>query len=423
MQPIDYTFKAPDPGQAFMASLMAVQQQRAAQAAAEQAAAEKAEQQQVLSDLASKPNATAQDYARVMTRYPGLAEPLKKASDALAPEIKQARISLGYQALSAVRSGKPEIAVKLLNSQAEAARGSGDEQNAKGYETWAKLIELDPQGAGTSVGLMLAGIDDKFADNFAKIGGETRAQAQAPAALREAEAKATKAEAEAVTAGAAAAVAPDSERIRLQGDLIDQEYKREASRLRAIEVQLGKETNDLKRQELQQKLEEGRSALATKRAERKSEADLTMLRIQDNLGIIQEIKDLGGVGWMTAANRNLPFTDSKAIAAKLDQLKGQLTFENLKAMAGGANISNADMLAVEKAVSSISLLQKPEQTMKEINKLESFFKRALSKTREKYGADSEYNPAATSPDPRVHQLMTRAGMSESEAVEFLKSRK
>ena len=429
MGPIDYTFQAPDPGQAFMQSLVAAQQQRAEQAAAEQAAAAKEEQQRTLAELAAKPNATAQDYARVMTMYPALSEPLKKAADVLAPEVKQARIGLGYQAVAAVKSGRPDVAAGLLRRQSEAARASGNETDAKGYETWAQIVEADPKTADMTLSMLLASMDDKFTDNYAKLGTEYRAQAQAPAVMRKAEADAIEAEAKAVTAGAAAAVAPDSQRIRLQGELIDQEFKRESSRLKAIEVALSKETNQLKRMELEQKLAEGRAALETKQNEKRADVEAARSGIDNMVSTIDRVlknPSLNDVlGTMEGRMPALVSDESADAIALIDTLKSQAFMAVVPTLKGLGALSNAEGEKLQASLQNLDRVQSEQQFRTNLNEANKLILKArkLIAIRAGVSDTSPNSPLAVSSDPRIHRLMRDAGMSEDEAAEFMKSRK
>lgn len=134
-----------------------------------------------LAALAANPNPTARDYAQVMTRYPSISEHLKKGFDILQPEQQQARLNSATQAYAAVSAGKPEIAIELLNTEAAALRNSGKEKEAKAAEDWAKVIQLNPAAARTSMGLMLSGVAgaERFAAMFPALGGEARADEKA----------------------------------------------------------------------------------------------------------------------------------------------------------------------------------------------------------------------------------------------------
>lgn len=152
-----------------------------------------------LGQLAAKPNPTAQDFAQITTKYPQLAEHFKNTWTMLNQDQQQARLSQASQVYAALNAGKPDIARQLLDDQAAAYRNSGMEQDAKTTETLSKLIEMSPETAKTSTGLMLSSVlgPDKFASTFTGLGGEQRAQEKQPGEVRTINANATKAELEA----------------------------------------------------------------------------------------------------------------------------------------------------------------------------------------------------------------------------------
>ena len=412
-----------------MQSLIAAQQQRSAQAAAEAKAAEQAEQQRALAALASNPNAGARDYVQVMTRFPGLAEPLKKAADVLAPEVKQARVSIGHQAVAAARTGKPEVAAAILRRQAEAARGAGNEVDAKGYGSWADAVEADPKSAEVTLTLMLAGIDEKFAENYGKLNTEFRTQGMAPDVARKATADADEAEAKAVTAGAAAAVAPDAQRINLQGQLIDQEFKRESSRLRAIEVAISKETNQLKREELQQKLAEGRAALETKQNEKRADVEAARSGIDNMVSTIDRVLKnprLNDVLGTMEGRLPAVWSDESADAiALIDTLKSQAFMAVVPTLKGLGALSNAEGEKLQASLQNLDRVQSEQQFRTNLNEANKLILKARKLIAIRAGvSDTDPNsPVAVSSDPRIQRLMRDAGLSEAEAAEFLKQRK
>lgn len=206
MEPINYTSAfadLPSPNASFMqgvkdgAGIQQLQaQQQQAQAAQQQAL-------QMKADLAAlSQNPTTQAIGAMSIKYPQLSENFKRSFDMLDPGQKQARLDQATQVYAALHNKQPDIAVKLLNDQAEAQRNSGNEQDAKSAETVAALIQAHPEFAQTTAGLLISSAlgPDKFAAAFPAIGGEQRAQEQAPADLAKKNADAVKAGAEATVA-------------------------------------------------------------------------------------------------------------------------------------------------------------------------------------------------------------------------------
>ena len=110
-----------------------------------------------LRTLFTNPNATAADFDRVSAFLPkDQAEGLRSISSRMTTTQQQGRLGDAGQVYSALKAGQPEIAKTLLQSQISAFRNSGREQDAKATETYLELIGINPVGAQSSIGLMMA---------------------------------------------------------------------------------------------------------------------------------------------------------------------------------------------------------------------------------------------------------------------------
>ena len=179
-----------------------------AEAQAKAQAIEQAKKAQTeLSTLFANPNATATDFARVSAMLPkDQAESVRKSFDLMSSSQQQNRLAQSGQVYAAMKSGQPEIAKNLLKEQADAFRNSGREQDAKATETYLQLIDVNPTGAQTTIGLMMAALPGgkDLLENVDKTLSTGRAEALATPALNKAVADAAKAVADATTAQATA---------------------------------------------------------------------------------------------------------------------------------------------------------------------------------------------------------------------------
>lgn len=213
IQPIDYATDVQSPFEAALggfklgsdvATIQATQQKREL----ERKALEKAQEKQTeLENLFKNPNATAEDYARVTAFLPkDQAEGVRKSFEMMTGEQQQIRLTQSGQIFTALKAGQVDIAKNLLKNQADAFRNSGRENDAKASETYLQLIDLNPTGAQTTIGLMMAQLPGgkEYLENVDKALGTIRAEAKAPSELTEAQAKADKAVADATTAQATA---------------------------------------------------------------------------------------------------------------------------------------------------------------------------------------------------------------------------
>lgn len=213
IQPIDYATDVQSPFEAALggfklgsdvATMQATQQKREL----ERQALEKAQEKQTeLENLFKDPTATAEDYARVTAFLPkDQAEGVRKSFEMMTGQQQQTRLAQSGQIFSALKAGQPEIAKNLLKDQALALRNSGRENDAKAAETYLQLIDLNPTGAQTTIGLMMAQLPGgkEYLENVDKTLSTIRAEAKAPSELIEAAAKADKAVADATSAQATA---------------------------------------------------------------------------------------------------------------------------------------------------------------------------------------------------------------------------
>lgn len=259
VQPIDYMsqLQQPDITGAFTGGLQTGQAIRANQdqAAAAEAARQRAEQYRAdLSGYLSSPNARAA--AAMTAKYPEQREAFKQAWDIQSKDQQDAQFSAGTQVYSAIQSGRPDAAAKILDDQIAAMENSG--QDPAGLVAIREGLKRNPQMTGSQIGLTLSALDP---DRWAKIAGEQREAEIAPSQLTESQAKAQKA---AVDAKFAESMAVQDlakkgwDIAKIQNDMT---ISRENSRIAAMNAAIKGETNDLKRAELQQKV----TAAQTKR--------------------------------------------------------------------------------------------------------------------------------------------------------------
>lgn len=190
-------------------------------------------------------NPTPEAIAQLSVKYPQLAANFKQSFDIMDSQQQQARLQSAIPIYSAVQSGNTDVAVGLLNKQADAYENAGRAQDATQSRTMAKLVQDHPEVAKTTMGLLLSGAmgPDKFATTFGTLGKEGRDQALQPAALAEATGKAQ-------TAVAEGAVAPRT--VALKNANVASEI---GARTEDKQIARDKLTTDtqIKLQELQQK--------------------------------------------------------------------------------------------------------------------------------------------------------------------------
>ena len=197
---------------ATMQDVEARRQKQEIETAAQQAALQRQQQvSQAMAGLIAKPNPTARDFTNVAMLLPEKeAGSLRANWETLNKAQQESGLQFGGQVLSAFQTGAADVGITLLKQRAEAERNSGRPDQAQAYETWARLAEVDPKSAQTTIGVMLAALPggDKVVESVGKVQEQQRAAALFGPGLTEAQAKADKARSDAISAGVTAEFAP-----------------------------------------------------------------------------------------------------------------------------------------------------------------------------------------------------------------------
>lgn len=159
MQPINYMLDVQNPVQTAVTGLtqgMQIGQFVQAKEQAEREAIQKQQMQQELSNFASKPNKTHDDYANIMAKYPSLAEDFKRSYDVLDSGKQQATFKTASRIYAATASKRFDLAKSILENEAVGYENSGDKETAGYLRQMATMAETDPEGLQTLTGLTLA---------------------------------------------------------------------------------------------------------------------------------------------------------------------------------------------------------------------------------------------------------------------------
>jgi hypothetical protein len=200
--PINYGVDIPDPSQSFLQAFKtgtAITETRMAQEKAQR----EAEQQQRITqafDRLRQPGATAKDYADLAMMLPETqAKAVRESFSMINADQQQNALTQAGQVFSAFKSGKPEIAVGLIERQIEAKRNSGDEGGARFLETWRDVAKENPKAAEDYFGFTISQIPggDKVIAGAVQLEEDRRKTQLQPFKLRQETADAIVKEAEA----------------------------------------------------------------------------------------------------------------------------------------------------------------------------------------------------------------------------------
>lgn len=370
-------------------------QQQQQQAALQQQQVQLQRQQQMRTDLSAlvnNPNAGARDYAGMALKYPELKDQFKNSWDMVSKDQQAGRLDTMTRAYSALTTGRSDIAEQIMRDRATAMQNSGaPEADVKAQEMWADLIKQSPEQARHIGGLLLSSVmdPDKFAETFAKLGGERRADELQPAAV-------TKANADAETAKVTARFAMDKVvtelnlgKAQIQHLNADTEIARMNSRIAAMNAATSREGNDLKRKELALKLDEAVRERDDKIRGKVADAESAAANIDNTLNTIERIKKnprlddvLGSLeGRMPA----LTSDESADAIALIETLGSQAFLSQIPSMKGQGALSNAEGEKLQSALTNLKRTQSEKQFRENLDEASRLMKKARENIAKRSG--------------------------------------
>lgn len=385
VSPIDYTLKIADPFQSALQGYQAgaaIRDDRAQQAAAIAEAQKKAEQdaRRQAALQRARESRDPQALVDISIEFPELSEQMKRSYDMQSEGEKKESLSLGWQALSALDAGNVPVAKAKLEERAVAFRNSGNEQMAKAYEDAAQVVELDPEGARTLIGGSLAAIDKDFVKTYTdfRISGST---------IGKAEAEAEKAGVEAKFAEPKALLDLEKAGWDIKKLKSSIEIDKQNSRIYALNAQLQREGNELKRQELRIKIGEAQRTIENDIKARAAEAESAVSGVESTIRIIDDLfadeSSLRAAVGSSAFKGAVWGTKARSAAAKIEQLQNAIASVNLDKLKGA--MSDKDILFLKTMETSLDRYQNEEKFLKELERIKQSLSKALPRVKAKYG--------------------------------------
>lgn len=394
-------------------------QQRQQQAEAEQAAAMQEQMRADFGALGASPSPAA--VARLMVKYPQISEQLKRGYDALSSEQQKASTAQVGQAYAAIRAGRIDLAKQMVQEGITAAENSGDVEAAKASMAMLRLLDEAPQAAELTGATFLAAAlgPDKFAETYGKLGSERRAEEVQGATMLEKQSNAKKAAVDAAFAESNALLDLEKKGWDIQKLRADIANQGETNRIALLNAQLSRETNELKKAELAQKLEDAKSTRETKLRERTADLEAGRQSVDNMLNTIDRVMAVDADTLESIAgpisSRTPTLSQDAADAEELIQTLGSQAFlaqiPNIKGM--GA-LSNAEGEKLQAALQNFSLRQSPAQLRKNMEEAQRLILKARKNMAERYGApetipDTPAAVNATSPEDIEALIQKYAG--------------
>ena len=394
------------------ASLYRAQTENAeAELAAKKRAAEQAAVlQQDVNNVLRQP--TTEGINGLMLKYPHLSEGFQRGLSALNADEQKARVQEGAQVYAAILNGQPELGAQILKDSATALREKGNRPQAETYERMAKLIELNPDGALTSVGMMLSTAmgPDKFQSTFKELEDQRRSRMTEKDVARKAGADADKAQSDAAIAAAKAQYAQSDAALEIQQKgwnitKIQEDIKiaKLNAQIAAAQVAASRELNQLKREELGMKIEDMKRARNKETREKAAEVESARFNVDNMLNTIERIKKnpnvndvIGGIeGRLPAVS-----DDGTDAIALIETLGSQAFLSQIPNVKGMGQLSNAEGEKLQAALQNLGRVQSERQFNANLDEAARLLTKARSNISTRYGVPDTKPDTPAAPGAR-----------------------
>jgi len=418
-------------------------------------------QKQYAADLQStldNPNQKA--WSTLIAKYPSQREAFKEAQAGFAKEQLSNEFNQGSEISMALESKNPEVAKALVQRSVDARKNSGQPTGI--YEQVLDALNSgNVKGAQAGVNMALSLLDpEKFQKMVEsrgaaaaapdKLRAEGAAADKAVAAAKIEQANATNAEEKAAADAALATANAKKAKVEAKyaepNSILDLEKKgwdikkvkedidinRRNSSIAALNAQISKETNNLKRNELLLKSEDLQrqrdETIRAKTAEVETgaaTADNLINTVDKVLSASIKSKDAKGnptaytstIRSATGPIESLIFTTDQDVANLEENVKtlgSQITMSRIGEMKGA--LSDKDLETLRTSLQSISLRQSPEQLVKNLLEAQRLTLKARKTLTNKFGAPPSLavpdTPAAQVSPSEVDNLLKKYGGSK-----------
>ncbi len=418
-QPINYSAQMVDLGPAFSGFGQAFQtlgQGFAAEAKREEAAAAKAEADRLKAEYATDlqaaiANPTQNAWNELIVKYPQQREAFESVRKNYGEEKVKNEFNRGAKISMALENNSPEDAKALVAMEIEARKNSGEPAGV--YQRIFDALENeDIKTAQANVNGYLAFADP---DRFEKMVKAKTTATTAPSLITEAAAKATEASVKAKFAESEAVSRLNLTDAQIKNYAVQQDIARQNARLAAMQAEAAKESNALKRQELQLKIDTAREARDQSVRDKYSQAQNVLATFDNTLVSVDKILNNWGktkdgkidpnlsnstVKSATGPVQSRIFTTSQDVAdfeEQVGSLESQAFLSQVEKMRGLGALTEREGARLVNALASLSLRQSPKQLAENLLVVRDLMKKARSSAEDKYGSlqSEPATPAAT----------------------------
>lgn len=417
--PFDYTVQPPNIVGSVLGGIQGGQQLRANQDALAARDASMAKQEQYAADLHSYLSApSASNASAMIAKYPEFQKSLSASFDIYDKGQKDDIFKTGTQAYSAIQSGKPEVAKKLLDDRIAAFENSG--QDTTDLVNLRQQFDKDPNAVASGLALTMSALKP---EEWGKIAGEMRSSAKAPAEQSLAEAKATKAATDAKFAESKAVqdLAKGGWDIsKIQNDIGISRQNAQIAAMNAATARqangIKSDTNNLKLQELQLKLQDKVAARDQAVQQKAAEVSSARGNIDNFLNTADRVlntdMDIVGSAAGPISSRTPTLSQDTADFEELVNTLGSQAFmSQIPGMKGLGALSEKEGDKLQSSLQNLSLRQSPERLMENVREAQRLIMKSRANLSQKYGVpDVTPDTPAAQPSPtNIDALLQKYG--------------
>jgi hypothetical protein len=406
MQPINYNLDVANP---FQAALQGYQTgagiQQVQQAQQDQMLKQQQQQQAMQAQQNEQARVTAihQKYANfkgemtpmnaiefASTMPAPMVTALKDQFAALGAEAGKKQLGNMAGILSALKTN-PDIAQNLIQQKIDAATNSGNTQEAASFKALQDIAKTNPVQAYNALTPLVAALGKEGQDMLASVYGAEKTGVEIRKLTAEAEQKELEAK-----------FAPQMAQATLQKLLTDTDVAKQNARVNAINAQISREGNDLKRQELQLKLDDAKKTRDSIIREKAADIEIARSSMDNMLNTADRIlaTPKSVVGSAAGPVSSLIPTTSQSTAdfeALVETLGSQAFMAQIPNIKGMGALSDAEGKKLQAALQNFSLKQSPEQLVRNVKEAQRLILKARSTLSNRYGVEESMpdRPAAS----------------------------
>jgi hypothetical protein len=403
VQPINYLAMMPQTNipaaiEGFGEALQARRQRIAAEEA-------KAKYSTDLQTVLENPSMTA--FNEFALKYPTQREVIKDVAGRFSQEQKDQEFNIGAQVAVSLENQNPDVALDIVERTIQARQNAGLPTTT--YDQLSQILSNteDPDRVKKAQAITNFSLTLLDPEKFGKVVQTFEAQEMRPERVSEQKSKALKAGVEAKFADSQAVKDLALKQAQIDNYAVDAEVARANLKINALNAQLKKEENDLKRREIEQKIDDAKVERDDKLRKKVSDANTAFANFDNFLNTA----DRALAGWGRTKDGKVDITKPKGyvesatgpISTRLptlsqdtadfeeliEVLKGQAFLSQIEKMKGLGAMSDKEGDALRASLTNLSLRQSPEQLGRNLVEAQRLILKARNEAARKYGVGAE----------------------------------